>query len=100
MQSKITATILGLAAEIERDFISMRTKEALAKRKAGGKRLGRPRGSRARQYKLDEKRSEIERYLKLKINSTAIAKLVGVSRPTLRTWLSRQRLEDGIAVAN
>lgn len=100
MQSKITATILGLAAEIERDFISMRTKEALAKRKAAGKCLGRPRGSRARQYKLDEKRSEIERYLKLKINSTAIAKLVGVSRPTLRTWLSRHRLEGGIAVTN
>lgn len=100
MQSKITATILGLAAEIERDFISMRTKEALAKRKAAGKCLGRPPGSRSRQYKLDEKRSEIERYLKLKINRTAIAKLVGVSRPTLRTWLSRHRLEGGIAVTN
>jgi transposase-like protein len=36
----------------------------------------------------------------LKINSTAIAKLVGVSRPTLRTWLSRHRLEGGIAVTN
>ena len=89
MQSKITATVLGLAAEIERDFISMRTKEALAKRKAAGKRLGRPLGSRARQYKLDEKRVEIERYRKLGINSTAIAKLVGVSRPTLRVWLER-----------
>lgn len=44
MQSKITATILGLAAEIERDFISMRTKEALAKKKASGKKLGRPAG--------------------------------------------------------
>ena len=33
MQSKITATILGLAAQIEREFISSRTKEALAKRK-------------------------------------------------------------------
>ena len=89
MQSKITATILGLAAEIERDFISMRTKEALAKRKASGKRLGRPPGAVARQYKLDSKRSEIERYLKLGINGTAIAKLIGVSRPTLRNWLSR-----------
>ncbi len=92
MQSKITATILGLAAEIERDFISMRTKEALAKRKATGKQLGRPQGALARHYKLDEKRLEIERYQKLGINQTAIAKLVGVSRPTLRTWLCRQQV--------
>ncbi len=92
MQSRITATILGLAAEIERDFISMRTREALAKRKASGKQLGRPQGALAKHYKLDEKRSEIERYQKLGINQTAIAKLVGVSRPTLRTWLGRQQV--------
>ena len=92
MQSRITATILGLAAEIERDFISMRTREALAKRKASGKQLGRPQGALAKHYKLDEKRPEIERYQKLGINQTAIAKLVGVSRPTLRTCLGRQQL--------
>lgn len=46
----------------------------------------------AKHYKLDEKRPEIERYQKLGINQTAIAKLVGVSRPTLRTWLGRQQL--------
>jgi len=92
MQSKITATILGLAAEIERDFISMRTKEALAKRKASGKQLGRPQGALAKSYKLDEKRAEIERYRKLGINQTAIAKLVGVARPTLRLWLERNQI--------
>ena len=92
MQSKITATILGLAAEIERDFISMRTKEALAKRKASGKQLGRPQGALAKSYKLDEKRAEIERYRKLGINQTAIAKLVGVARPTLRLWLGRNQI--------
>jgi len=94
MQAKITATILGLAAEIERDFISMRTKEALAKRKNSGQKLGRPIGARAKTYKLDEKRSEIERYMKLGINGSAIAKLVGVSRPTLRTWLNRGLLNQ------
>jgi len=38
MQSRITATVLGLAAEIKRDLISLRTTEALAKRKAKGNR--------------------------------------------------------------
>lgn len=91
MQSKITATVLGLAAEIERDFISMRTREALAKRKAAGVRLGRPPGSLAKAYKLDERRAEIHRYLALGLNRTAIAKLTGVSRPTLQAWLKRQQ---------
>jgi DNA invertase Pin-like site-specific DNA recombinase len=36
MQSHITATVLGLAAEIEREFISLRTSEAMARRKAQG----------------------------------------------------------------
>lgn len=44
MQSKIYATIFGLAAEIERDFISQRTREGLAPRKAEGAVLGRPAG--------------------------------------------------------
>lgn len=92
MQSKITATVLGLAAEIERDFISMRTAEALARRRASGKKLGRPPGALAKGYKLDAKRAEIERYQKLGINQTAIAKLIGVSRPTLRIWLGRQQI--------
>ncbi|MFZ2407544.1 MAG: recombinase family protein, partial [Methylobacter sp.] len=42
LNSKITAVVLGLAAEIEREFISARTTEALAKRKAAGLPLGRP----------------------------------------------------------
>src|SRR6266478_8536275 len=44
MQATITATILGLAAQIEREFISARTKEALSKRKQDGMKLGRPKG--------------------------------------------------------
>lgn len=69
----------------------MRTREALAKRKSSGKKLGRPQGALAKSYKLDEKRFEIERYQKMGINQTAIAKLVGVSRPTLRTWVIRNQ---------
>ncbi len=55
IQSRITATVLGLAAEIERELISQRTSEALAKRKAAGKPLGRPEGRTATNLKLDPK---------------------------------------------
>ncbi|MDR1057288.1 MAG: hypothetical protein LBL17_01780 [Coxiellaceae bacterium] len=45
MQATITATILGLAAQIERELVSIRTKEALCKCKNDGIKLGRPEGS-------------------------------------------------------
>jgi DNA invertase Pin-like site-specific DNA recombinase len=63
MPSRITATVLGLAAEIEREFISLRTTEALAKCKADGKILGRPQGAQSAKLKLDAKEKEIRMYL-------------------------------------
>ncbi len=64
MQSHITATVLGLAAEIEREFISARTVKALARRKAQGLPLGRPKGAKAKKVKLDEHRETIVSYLR------------------------------------
>ena len=75
MQATITATILGLAAQIEREFISTRTKEALSKRKQEGIKLGRPKGE-ANILKFDAFRDEIMEYLKKGINKRAISKLV------------------------
>lgn len=86
MQSTITATILGLAAQIEREFISARTKEALAKRKNDGIKLGRPKGE-ADLLKLDAFRNEITGYLKKGINKRSIAKLIECSPSTLYKWL-------------
>ena len=91
MQSTITATILGLAAQIEREFISARTKEALAKKKSDGAKLGRPKGE-SDQLKLDAFRDEIINYLKKGINKRAIAKLIECSPSTLYQWLKRRRI--------
>jgi len=44
IQAKVLAFAFGLSAEIERNLISMRTKEALARLKAEGRKLGRPEG--------------------------------------------------------
>lgn len=90
MQSKIVATVLGLVAEIERDFISSRTKEALAKRKAEGMKLGRPVGA-SKNLKLDKHADRIDRYLEKSINKVAIAKLLDVSPNTLYEWLKVRR---------
>lgn len=91
-QSRVAATVLGLAAEIEREFISLRTTEALAKRKAAGHPLGRPKGSRAPRVKLDERADEIQRYLAIGLSKRAIAKLVECSPTTLYDWLARRNV--------
>lgn len=89
MQAKITATVLGLAAEIEREFISQRTKEALAARKAKGLALGRPEGAINKEYKLDKHKEDIKKYLKMELSLSAIAKLVEAPRSTVNDYIKR-----------
>ena len=91
MQATIAATILGLAAQIEREFISMRTKEALAYRKAQGLPMGRPKGP-AKHVKLDEKREQIMEYLKKGVSKRSIARIIECSPTTLYSWMKRNRL--------
>ena len=62
IESKIIMTIYAMAAEIERDLISQRTKEGLRVARSKGKMLGRPKGSG--RSKLDKYRPEIEALLK------------------------------------
>jgi DNA invertase Pin-like site-specific DNA recombinase len=92
LQSRIAATVLGLAAEIERELIAARTREALAKRKADGKTLGRPRGAKNARLKLDEHADAIRRYLDKGLSKRSIAKLVECAESTLYDWLARRRL--------
>ena len=55
ISSKVLAFAFSLSAEIERSMISSRTKEALARKKSEGKRLGRPKGKLSAVTKLSGK---------------------------------------------
>lgn len=90
LNSRIAATVLGLAAEIERELIAARTREALAKRKAEGKPVGRPRGVTSARLKLDDHADAIHGYLAKGISKRSIAKLVGCAESTLYDWLARR----------
>ncbi len=70
-------------------MISMRTKEALAKRKAAGVVLGSPKG-KAKKLKLDKHSKDIRRYLEMDLSKTAICKLVQCSPSTLYEWIERR----------
>ena len=87
IQSKVLAFAFGLSAEIERDLISQRTKEALYNRKLSGIRLGRPQGSRNKHYKLDGQRDCVKHMLSKGVPRYKIARKIGVSRATLRRFI-------------
>jgi DNA invertase Pin-like site-specific DNA recombinase len=91
IQSKVLTTMLSLFAELERDFISMRTKEALRARKAQGIKLGRPKGPG--KSKLDDHRDEVISFLQTGYPKTKIAKRYGVHITTLYNWLEKNELK-------
>ena len=87
IQSKVMAFAFALSAEIERDLISQRTKEALVRLKRSGKKLGREAGSKNKKRKLDDKIEIINDMLLKGIPKTKIAKKLKVSMPTLYTFI-------------
>lgn len=91
MQSKIIVTLFSLFAEIERELISLRTKEGLAAARASGKRLGRPKGRLGRS-KLDGKEEEIKKLLGLEVSKASIAKITGVDRATLVYFIKTRKI--------
>jgi putative DNA-invertase from lambdoid prophage Rac len=92
ISSKVLAFAFSLSAEIERAMISSRTKEALARKKSEGKRLGRPKGRLSSVTKLSGKEDLIREYLQKKIPQTVIARLLNVNRLTVRNFILTRKL--------
>jgi len=87
ISSKVLAFAFGLSAEIERNLISQRTKEALARKRAEGVILGRPKGSKSKTVKLTGKEKEIKALLDKKISKSAIGRILGVHRLTVHDFM-------------
>jgi len=92
LQTKVTITLFGLFAEIERDLISERTKEGLVAARTRGRLLGRPKGSLG-PSKLDGKEGEIQMLLGKQVSQASIAKILDVAPSTLHSFIRSRRLE-------
>ena len=90
INSKILCFAFGLVAEIERNLISLRTKEALALRKSEGVVLGRPTGSCTKQQILHDNEAEVLRMLASGHTAREICRRFKVSKDTwYRYWKQR-----------
>lgn len=89
IQSKVLAFAFGIAAEIERNLISQRTREGLARARATGKTLGRPTGSKSKTSKLDAHAATIQKLLARGKSRSEIARRLKVNRRTLRNYIEK-----------
>lgn len=92
MASKIIVTLFSLFAELERDLISLRTKEALASKKAMGIKLGKPKGV-IQKSMYDKDLDKITEWLELGLSGRKISKNLGYgSYISLNTYLNKKKL--------
>ena len=90
-KTKVMAMAFAMVAEIERDFISARTTEALAAKKRAGMRLGRPTGPG--KSKLDPYQPEIEGLLANGSTQKFIAERYGTTEANLSRWMKQRGLK-------
>jgi DNA invertase Pin-like site-specific DNA recombinase len=92
LESKLILYMLCLFAEVERDLVSLRTKEAFATRRAAGVKLGRRKGPG--KNRLDQCRVEIVALFRNGSAKSFVAKRHAVSEPTLYNWLEKNKIDS------
>ncbi len=90
IQSKVLAFAFGLSAEIERNLISQRTKEALARKRAEGVVLGRPIGRKSDKVKLSGKEEIIRELRSQGVSICEIANIYRVNRNTVSKFIKER----------
>jgi DNA invertase Pin-like site-specific DNA recombinase len=90
ISSKVLAFAFSLSAEIERNLISQRTIEALARKRQEGVVLGRPKGRKSARVKLTGKEDAIARLLRRGWSKSRIARHLKVHRITLSNFINQR----------
>lgn len=93
INSKVLAFAFGLSAEIERNLISQRTKEALVRKRAEGVILGLPKGSKSAKTKLTGQEMKIQELLDKKVSYSTIGRILGVHRLTVSNFV-KESMKD------
>lgn len=99
MTSKVMVTLFSLFSELERDLVSLRTKDALAAKKAQGIKLGKPIGT-IQKSKFDKDIERIEELLGLELSARKIAKVLGYpNHISLNTYIRKRGIKKSLETA-
>ncbi len=99
MLSKVMVTLFSLFSELERDLVSLRTKDALAAKKAQGIKLGKPIGT-IQKSKFDKDIERIEELLGLELSVRKIAKVLGYpNHISLNTYVRKRGIRKSLETA-
>ena len=93
INSKVALTLFSLFGDLERDLISIRTKEALASKKRAGQVLGKPKGT-IQKSKFDQDIDKIKEFLKYGLSIRKISKVLGYpNHISLNTYVKKRDLK-------
>lgn len=88
IQSKVLAFAFGLSAELSKQLLQERVRESLARLKAKGKKLGRPRGASSKKLKLQRNQKRLNELVATGISKTEIARIMGVHKSTVYKYMN------------
>lgn len=88
IQSKVLAFAFGLSAELSKQLLQERVRESLARLKANGKKLGRPKGAASKNLKLSRNQKRLQNLITRGVSKNEIARLMGVHKSTLYKYLA------------
>lgn len=91
IQSQLLACVFSMVAQVERTLIAQRTKEALQRRKAEGKSIGRPKGAKGKKHVLDGKENAILTWRRQGVSVSEIARKTNVSTTWIYKHLKKEK---------
>jgi len=96
MLTKMILGVIGMTIDLEKDLMSLRTKEALNAKKLDGISLGKPKGT-IQKSKFDLQRGKIEELLVVGLSVRKIAKLLGYNNHIgLNNYIKKRNIRENI----
>ncbi len=94
MLTKMVLGMISMTISLEKDLMSLRTKEALSAKKLNGESLGKPKGT-IQKSKFDKQRDKIEELLSVGLSVRKIAKLLGYNNHIgLNNYVKKRNIRE------
>jgi len=96
MLTKMVLGVIGMTINLEKDLMSLRTKEALTAKKLDGVSLGKPKGT-IQKSKFDQQRDKIEELLSVGLSVRKIAKVLGYNNHIgLNNYVKKRNIRENV----